>query len=114
EELAAALAEPTYVEQVLRNLVSNVEKYAPPESPIELRAAMNGGAEIIISVLDRGPAIPEEERDAVFERFYRSSQIPKRVRGMGMGLTVCRRLVGARGGGRCPGPRGGGGREGRW
>jgi len=93
DELAAALAEPTYVEQVLRNLVSNVEKYAPPESPIELRAAMNGGAEIIISVLDRGPGIPEEERDAVFERFYRSSQIPKRVRGMGMGLTVCRRLV---------------------
>ncbi len=73
--------------------MSNVEKYAPPESPIELRAAMNGGAEIIISVLDRGPGIPEEERDAVFERFYRSSQIPKRVRGMGMGLTVCRRLV---------------------
>ncbi len=93
DELAPALAESTYVEQVLRNLVSNVEKYAPPESPIELRAAMNGGAEIIISVLDRGPGIPEEERDAVFERFYRSSQIPKRVRGMGMGLTVCRRLV---------------------
>jgi len=93
DELAPALAEPTYVEQVLRNLVSNVEKYAPAESPIELRAAMNGGAEILISVRDRGPGIPEEERDAVFERFYRSSQIPKRVRGMGMGLTVCRRLV---------------------
>jgi len=92
-DLEPALAEPTYVEQVLRNLVSNVEKYAPPESPIGLRASRNGRAEILISVLDRGPGIPEEERDAVFERFYRSSQIPKRVRGMGMGLTVCRRLV---------------------
>jgi len=93
DDLEPALAEATYVEQVLRNLVSNVEKYAPPESPVELRAAKNGGSEIVISVLDRGPGIPEEERDAVFERFYRSPQRPRRARGMGMGLTVCKRLV---------------------
>jgi PAS domain S-box-containing protein len=93
DDLEPALAEPTYVEQVLRNLVSNAEKYTPSDSPIELRAAENGGTEITISVLDRGPGIPQDELDAVFERFYRSSHTPKRVRGMGMGLTVCKRLV---------------------
>ena len=111
DDLEPALAEATYVEQVLRNLVSNVEKYAPPESPVELRAARNGGTEILISVLDRGPGIPEEERDAVFERFYRSRQTPKRVRGMGMGLTVCKRLVEAQRGRIWLAPRDQGGLE---
>jgi len=111
DDLEPALAEATYVEQVLRNLMSNVEKYAPPESPVELRAARNGGTEILISVLDRGPGIPEEERDAVFERFYRSRQTPKRVRGMGMGLTVCKRLVEAQRGRIWLAPRDQGGLE---
>jgi PAS domain S-box-containing protein len=93
EDLQPVLAEPTYVEQVLRNLVSNVEKYSPPESPVELRATNNGGNEVVVSVLDRGPGIPEDEREAVFERFYRSQNLPRQVRGMGMGLTVCKRLI---------------------
>ena len=109
DDLAPARAEPTYVEQILRNLMSNAEKYCPPESPIELRATRNGGGEVVISVLDRGPGIPEDEREAVFERFYRSSQTPKRVRGMGMGLTVCKRLVEAQRGRIWLAPRDGGG-----
>jgi signal transduction histidine kinase len=111
DDLEPALAEPTYVEQVLRNLVSNVEKYAPPETPVELRAVKTGGGEIMISVLDQGPGIPEDERDAVFERFYRSSQTPKGARGMGMGLTVCRRLVEAQRGRIWLAPRAKGGLE---
>jgi two-component system sensor histidine kinase KdpD len=93
DDIEPVMAEPTYVDQVLRNLISNVEKYSPPESPIELRATANGGGHVIISVLDRGPGIAPEEIEAVFERFYRSSHRPNRARGMGMGLTVCKRLV---------------------
>jgi PAS domain S-box-containing protein len=109
--LAPVVAEPTYVEQILRNLVSNAEKYSPRESPIELQASTNGGGEVVISVLDRGPGIPKEEAEAVFERFYRSQQTPKRVRGIGMGLTVCRRLVEAQRGRIWLSPREGGGLE---
>jgi two-component system sensor histidine kinase KdpD len=111
DDLAPATAEATYIEQVLRNLVSNAEKYSPPDSPIELRAGTNGDTEIIISILDRGPGIPDQEREAVFERFYRSSHRPKNARGMGMGLTVCKRLVEAQRGRIWLAPREGGGLE---
>jgi K+-sensing histidine kinase KdpD len=110
DDLQPVMAEPTYVEQVLRNLVSNAEKYSPPDSSVELRGKGNG-AEIVISILDRGPGIPDEEREAVFERFYRSHQAPNSVRGMGMGLTVCKRLAEAQGGRIWLAPREGGGLE---
>ena len=89
DDLEPVLAEPTYVEQILRNLMSNAEKYSPPESPVEA----------------------EEEAEAVFERFYRSRQTPRRARGMGMGLTVCKRLVEAQRGRIWLAPRDGGGLE---
>ena len=111
DDLHPVLAEPTYVEQILRNLMSNAEKYSPPDSPVELRVAHNTEGELVISVLDRGPGIPEEEEEAVFERFYRSRQTPRRARGMGMGLTVCRRLVEAQRGRIWLAPRDGGGLE---
>jgi two-component system sensor histidine kinase KdpD len=111
DDLEPVLAEPTYVEQILRNLMSNAEKYSPPESPVELRVAHTGHGELVISVLDRGPGIPEEEAEAVFERFYRSRQTPRRARGMGMGLTVCKRLVEAQRGRIWLAPRDGGGLE---
>ena len=78
DDLEPVLAEPTYVEQILRNLMSNAEKYSPPDSPVELRVAHLDQRELVISVLDRGPGIPEEEAEAVFERFYRSQ--PPRAR----------------------------------
>ena len=111
DDLEPVLAEPTYVEQILRNLMSNAEKYSPPDSQVELRVAHKGHAEVVISVLDRGPGIPEEEAEAVFERFYRSREAPRRVRGMGMGLTVCKRLVEAQRGRIWLTPRAGGGLE---
>jgi two-component system sensor histidine kinase KdpD len=111
DDLELVIAEPTYLEQVLRNLVSNVEKYSPADSPIELRLARNSDTEVVVSVLDRGPGIPEEEMESVFERFYRSGKRPKSVRGMGMGLTVCKRLVEAQRGRIWLAPREGGGLE---
>jgi signal transduction histidine kinase len=91
--------------------VSNAEKYSGPDATVELRGKPSGTGEMVISVLDRGPGIPDEEREAVFERFYRSNTAPKRVRGMGMGLTVCKRLVEAQRGRIWLVPREGGGLE---
>jgi len=111
EGLEPVSAARTYVEQVLRNLVSNAEKYSPPGTPIEIHATRNGGKEIVVSVLDRGPGVEAGEAEQVFERFYRSTRAPKNVRGMGMVLTVCRRLVEAQSGRIWLAPREGGGLE---
>lgn len=108
QDLPDAMAEPTYVEQVLRNLLSNAEKYSAADSPITVQARRSG-EEIVISVLDRGIGIAPEDTERIFERFYRSERTVKQVRGFGLGLTLCKRLVEAQGGRIWAEPREGGG-----
>jgi PAS domain S-box-containing protein len=95
--MAMAASEATYLEQVLRNLLSNADKYSPPGSPIEVEANdVDGRA--VVGVLDRGPGVDPEDLSAIFEKFYRSEATSKHVRGIGLGLTVCKRLVEAQAG----------------
>lgn len=91
------LAVPSYLEQVLRNLLSNADKFSPPGAVIEVRARVHG-AEVILSVLDRGPGVPGSELRRIFDRYYQSGGSAQRLRGVGMGLTVCKRLVEAQSG----------------
>ncbi len=109
-ELPPVAAEATYLEQVLRNLLSNADKYSPPGRPIEVRAESCDG-EAIVRVLDRGPGIQPEEAESIFERFYRSPDSERMARGMGLGLTVCKRLIEAQAGRIWARPRDGGGLE---
>ena len=102
------IAEPTIVRQVLENLISNAVKYSPPRTPIEV-AAQRHGHEVILSILDRGVGITEDEAERVFEPFYRSERTSRVASGAGIGLTVCRRLIEAQGGRISAAPREGGG-----
>ena len=87
----------TYVEQVMRNLLSNAEKYSPANAPIEVRIERDRH-DLIVSVLDRGPGVTEEEQSQIFEAFYRSQKTARRAKGVGIGLAVCKRLIEAQGG----------------
>ena len=109
-ELEPIAATPTYLEHVLRNLLSNADKYSPKASPVEVRIA-RGDGEARISVLDRGPGVPPEEAELIFERFYRSDRTAGRAVGIGMGLTVCKRMIEAQSGYVWARPRDGGGLE---
>lgn len=97
KELPPVAGEATYVEQVLRNLLSNADKYSPSESPIQIRAQHKGN-EVIVSVLDRGYGLSPGEEELIFDRFYRSQFTAHKARGLGIGLTVCKRLIEAQGG----------------
>jgi PAS domain S-box-containing protein len=110
EGLEAVAANPNYLEQIMQNLISNAIKYSPPGSPIDIRArSRDGCAEV--SVLDRGSGIAPEEIERIFEPFFRSSSTATQAAGIGLGLSVCKRLVDAQGGELWARPREGGGTE---
>jgi two-component system sensor histidine kinase KdpD len=86
--------DPILIEQVLVNLVENAVRYTPAGSEIEIRA-FGDGRQLTVEVADRGPGIPDAEKDRVFEKFHRLGD-PKR--GVGLGLAICRSIIEAHGG----------------
>ncbi len=97
DQLPAAACTADFLHHILINLLSNADKYSPLGEPIEV-AAHRSGDSVEIVVGDHGPGVANEEVDRIFDRFYRVEAQAKLVRGMGLGLTVCRRLVDAQDG----------------
>jgi signal transduction histidine kinase len=78
---------------VLVNLVDNAVKYSPGGGRVELRVR-GENASCLIEVSDEGLGIPAEERERIFEKFYRlDPQQTQGVGGSGLGLYICRELV---------------------
>jgi signal transduction histidine kinase len=91
-ELPPVAADQGFVEQLLRNLLSNADKYSPEQEPIEVRVSAQEGR-AVVTVLDRGPGVAEGEDERIFERFFRGASTQGIASGAGMGLAVCKRLV---------------------
>jgi len=87
------------IAEVIANLIDNAAKFSPAGTPIEVRASRAGDGSAVIEVRDRGPGIPEEQREAVMARFsmYRPPGYEE-VPGAGLGLFICRAHVLAHGG----------------
>jgi PAS domain S-box-containing protein len=109
-DLPTVSGERTYVEQILRNLLSNAAKYGGPNSSIDV-VARQAADEVEVRVLDRGMGISAAEVDQLFRLFYRSATTARQASGAGIGLYVCRGLVRAMGGRIWAAPREGGGSE---
>jgi signal transduction histidine kinase len=94
---------------VLWNLLTNAVKYGSDHA-IEVEVS-RVGSEARTRVLDRGRGIDPAEAERLFEPFYRSRAAGEDVSGVGIGLTVCRRLIEAQGGRVWARPRDGGGAD---
>ncbi|HET9984643.1 MAG TPA: ATP-binding protein [Longimicrobiales bacterium] len=94
--------------RALVNLLENALKYSPPEAPVELVVRREGAA-LCFSVLDRGPGVPEAERERIFAPFYRAAGAPPDTGGTGLGLSLARGLAEAQAGTVTFAPRPGGG-----
>lgn len=94
--------------RIVVNLVENAHKYSPREQPVEVVASRTGNL-LHIAVLDRGPGLPPNERDAVFEPFYRPSGAPADTGSAGLGLALGRRMAVVMHGTLAWAPRDGGG-----
>lgn len=79
--------------QVVTNLVSNALKYSPEQAPVWVVVDVNE-CEAQIRVTDGGPGIPEEQREQIFELFYRTPEAQSSVKpGLGLGLAICKEIV---------------------
>ena len=86
------------IRQALTNLVTNGIKYAPNSGFIQLRAEPVNG-EMVFSVRDNGPGIPQKDQIRLFEKFYRAKQKgEERVKGIGLGLAIVKSIAERHGG----------------
>ena len=85
------------IEQVLNNLLSNAIKYSPAGGDVEVSARRQDG-DVVIAVSDHGIGIAATERERIFEPFRRTGASREVAAGVGLGLSVARRIVAAHGG----------------
>ncbi len=105
---ATVEADPEKLRSIVDNLISNAVKFTPPGGTIKVSARVGGGnsaGEAVIEVLDSGPGVPPEERDSIFNLFFRGRRPENttapgavRVKSSGLGLAIARELVEAHGG----------------
>jgi PAS domain S-box-containing protein len=103
-------ADRTHLELVLENLLSNANKYSPPDTEIEVVVDVDAN-EAKVSVRDRGIGLRDDEAERLFSAFYRTDRAKSQANGIGIGLTVCKRIVDRAGGRVWARPRDGGGTE---
>lgn len=92
----AAVGDPHRLHQVAVNLLTNAAKFTPPEGKVVVRT-FTEGSDAVLEVADTGPGIPECEREAIWQRFYRGNA-GRASAGSGIGLAVVKELVEAHGG----------------
>lgn len=87
------------LEQVLINLIDNASKYSPKHGKIHVEWTENQHSQIVLSVSDTGPGIPQEDIPRLFERFYRVDKARSReIGGTGLGLAIVKHIMLAHGG----------------
>lgn len=103
-ELPRITTDAQRVRAIVGNLVSNALKYTPAGGRVTLAATVTehgphgGGRWVALSVADTGPGIPPEDRERVFDEFYRADATATAVGGLGLGLAISRRVARALGG----------------
>jgi two-component system sensor histidine kinase GlrK len=91
-------ADPEKLRSIVDNLLGNAVKFTPEGGNISVVAREDAGA-ATLEVIDSGPGVPVEERESVFDSFFRGqAKASGRVEGSGLGLAIVREFVEAHGG----------------
>jgi signal transduction histidine kinase len=87
------------LEQVLGNLLNNALKYSPAGGEITVRLDGTPNDGVLLMIRDAGIGVPEGSAATIFEPFGRAANVAAaHLPGMGLGLYICREIVGAHGG----------------
>jgi two-component system sensor histidine kinase KdpD len=85
------------IEQVLANLLSNSVKYSPSGSAIKVVALPEDATWLKVQVCNQGPSVPADDLERIFDKFHRVTASDQ-VKGIGLGLSICKGIVEAHGG----------------
>ncbi len=85
------------MEQVLVNVIENAAHFSPPDGKVRVAALAEQG-QLVITVTDEGPGIPEEQRERVFDMFFTGGGGDQGPYGSGLGLAICAAIISAHGG----------------
>jgi signal transduction histidine kinase len=97
-DLPEVMVDPQRFQQVIGNLIDNALSFTPEGSSIDLTIQRKENT-VVLTVMDGGPGIPEDELSHVFDRFWRGEKSRARsTGGVGLGLSIARQLVEAQGG----------------
>jgi two-component system clock-associated histidine kinase SasA len=96
-ESILVMADPEKLERVLLNLLDNALKFTPDGGTVTI-SAQQREEDVLVSLTDSGPGIPEHERQHIFERFAQLPGEKRTRRGYGLGLAYCRLAIEAHGG----------------
>jgi signal transduction histidine kinase len=106
-ETRVVLGSDRLLRRALRNLLENARRYAGDDIAVHVQCDAAG--RVCVAVCDRGPGVPESERERIFEPFYRMSGHAEREGGVGLGLALVRQIAQRHGGNVVCTPREGGG-----
>lgn len=85
--------DPLLMKLLISNLLENANKYSPKEQPVELKLSKKNN-KITLQVTDQGWGISDEEKEMVFEKFYRAGREETRTtKGTGLGLYICKKIA---------------------
>jgi two-component system sensor histidine kinase KdpD len=90
--------DPVLADQVLANLLENIARHTPADTPARISGSTLGSGMVRLTVEDGGPGVPDGVRRQLFDAFYHSPGSPSSRGGSGLGLAVVRGLVEALGG----------------
>lgn len=96
-EPVSIAADPHLIQIVVTQLLDNALKYSRPDSPVGIRAGVAGNY-AVIAVRNEGSALDDDERDRIFDKFYRGRKSRGQIEGTGMGLAIARTIVESHGG----------------
>jgi two-component system sensor histidine kinase KdpD len=91
-DLPLARVDATLIEKCFANLLENAVKFTPPGTAIALSAQRQVG-ELLVSVEDNGPGLPPGDPERLFAKFHRGTT-EGAIAGVGLGLAICRAIVG--------------------
>jgi signal transduction histidine kinase/signal recognition particle receptor subunit beta len=96
--LPKVLLDPRWADKALDHVLGNAAKFSPPKGEVDVTVERDGGG-VRITVRDRGPGIPPEERESLFRRFKQIGQVlTDKTPGIGAGLPLARRILDLHGG----------------